>query len=141
MKHIARRELLRGTGVAALAAAGGAALPFVANASDDPLLSLLNRFLAEQAWIDSYHADLDGRRDELGWDRVNELLDEAIDAYHARCKAMLKAMVRLPAGAASSIVILNIAINELEEGGGSIWDDYYRQLLKSVSNYIAAVQS
>ena len=38
MHKLSRREALRGTGVAALAAAGVAALPFVANASNDPLL-------------------------------------------------------------------------------------------------------
>ena len=37
MHKLSRREALRGTGVAALAACGGAALPFVTNATDDPL--------------------------------------------------------------------------------------------------------
>ena len=53
MHKLSRREALRGAGVAALAACGGAALPFVSNATDDPLLSSLNRYLAELAWIDS----------------------------------------------------------------------------------------
>ena len=51
MHKLSRREALRGTGVAALAAAGVAALPFVANASDDPLLGLLNRYMAERGVV------------------------------------------------------------------------------------------
>jgi hypothetical protein len=55
--------------------------------ADDPLLELLNRYLAENAWLDAYHADMDGRRDELGWDRVQELLTETLKASDARCEA------------------------------------------------------
>jgi hypothetical protein len=138
MHKLSRREALRGTGVAALAAAGVAALPFVANASDDPLLGLLNRYMAEEAWFDSYHADLDERRDELGWDKVNDLLDSEIDAYHSRCEAMFRRMVGLPAQAASSIVILNLISEQIQEGE-SLWQEYHLELMKSVRAYIASM--
>jgi hypothetical protein len=138
MKHLSRREALRGT--AALAAAGIGAPPFVANASDDPLLGLLNRFLAEREYIDGVHCDLDDNRDALGWDEVERRMDEAFAAHDNRCEAMLRAMVRLPAQAASSIVILDLVSEEMETGI-SVWQDYYLELLKSVSAYIATVQS
>jgi hypothetical protein len=137
MKHLSRREALRGTGVAALAAAGVAPLPFVTNASDDPLLSLLNRCLAEWEYMDGIHGDLDGRRAELGWDEVERRLDEESEAHRNRSEAMLKAMIRLPAQAASSIVIIDLVCREMEIGT-SIFEDYYLQLLQSVSTYIAA---
>ena len=137
MNNQSRRDVLRGTGVAAMAAVGAAALPFVANASDDPLLGLLNRYLAERAWIDGYHADLDERRDELGWDKVEELLDHEIDQHDSRCEAMLRTMVRLPAGAASSIVVLDLVSEEMETGI-SIHQEYHLELLKSVRAYIAS---
>jgi hypothetical protein len=57
--------------------------------------------VVENAWLDAYHADIDERRDELGWDRVEELLTETLKASDARCEAMLREMIRLPAGAAS----------------------------------------
>ena len=57
MQKLSRREALRGTGVAALAAAammplvvGGA----VADAGTDPLFNVLNRFKAELATFDAY---------------------------------------------------------------------------------------
>ena len=42
LKELERRELLRGGVVAALALGAAAVVPFVARASDDPLLDLLN---------------------------------------------------------------------------------------------------
>ena len=106
------------------------------------------------AWINSYHGDLDSRREELGWDKVEELLDEAIDVNQARCKAMLKQMVKLPAGAASSIVItdefeigtplmggLLLATPQVGQcvhrGGGAVMKDIYsiaNELEMQVSN-------
>ena len=88
--------------------------------------------------MDEYRCDLDERREELGWYKVSELLDEAIDGYHDRCEAMLKRMVKLPAGAASSILIIDLMADEFE-GGIPLWEDYYFQLLKSVSAYIASM--
>jgi hypothetical protein len=145
MQKLARRDVLRGTGVAALAAlaaAGIAALPFVANASDDPLLSLLNRYLAEEAWVDERHAELDDleyRRD-FGWEKVEEQMTQLMIDHHGRCEAMFKQMVRLPAGAASSIVILDLVSKQMEIEG-SIYRDYHLQLLKSVSSYLASTNA
>jgi hypothetical protein len=92
--------------------------------------------LAENAWLDAYHADIDGRRDELGWDRVEELLTETLKASDARCEAMLREMVRLPVGAGSSIVVLDI-VSEQMDIGESIYQEQYIELLKSVRTYIA----
>ena len=138
LKELERRELLRGGVVAALALGAAAVVPFVARASDDPLLDLLNRYLAENAWLDAYHADIDERRDELGWDRVEELLTETLKASDARCEAMLREMVRLPGGAASSIAVLDL-VSEQMEIGESIFQEHYVELLKSVRTYIASI--
>ena len=51
---------------------------------------------------------------------------------------MLKRMVKLPAGAASSILIIDLMADEFE-GGIPLWEGYYFQLLKSVSAYIASM--
>jgi len=94
--------------------------------------------LAENAWLDAYHADIDERRDELGWDRIEELLTETLKASDARCEAMLREMVRLPGGAASSIAVLDL-VSEQMEIGESIFQEHYVELLKSVRTYIASI--
>ena len=120
MQKLSRREALRGTGVAALAAAammplvvGGA----VADAGTDPLFNVLNRFKAELATFDAYDASLD-------------------EAHRRRAEAILREAVDLPAQAASAALVLDMVLEE--ELLNSIYEDQFIGLLKTARAYIAS---
>jgi hypothetical protein len=130
-KTIGRRELLRGGGVAALAVAGVAAIPTVGGAktiAGDPLLAVLNRFKAVLAAFDAYTDNLDAQGKNSTWKEVK--------SHHRRAEAILRDAVGLSARSASSLVVLDLVIQE--ELLNSIYDDDFIALMKSVRAYIAS---
>lgn len=119
----------RGASVAALAVVGSAlSLAAMAN-SDDPLLEALNHFKAEREAFDAYHADLDVRGKHLS--------QKEIYAHHDRCDVLIRAAVGLTAQAGSSLVVLDMLVDEMEIGQ-SIWSDEIGELVKAVRVYIVS---
>jgi len=74
----------------------------------------------------------------MAGDRSCSLTDADIDAWHERAETLLRRMVVLPAGAASSLAALDLVVREEDIGDHSIFGEYHLELIKAVRAYIAS---